>query len=165
MAAPLTNRQKGYLAMLAKRAFVKAGLNSQSPIANSLAEEKWRHDQVAIACGRLGLRCCSQDHYGAVKGHFLSLLGESGQALRADVRGRPEVNELRVVSWKIIQRCREYGIPISKADGICRQMTRGVGLQEVEEARTLWNVFFKLRFYRPEETRITRINTDERRAA
>lgn len=143
MSAALTVGQKRYLAQLARSAWRK------SAEADSLDEAGFRHEQVARACGRLGLRCCSQDHYGAVKAHFLNLLGQPGQALAADVRGRPELNERRMILWKIKARCREYGIGIGVADGICRQMTRGRGLEEAEEPRTLWNVFFKLRFYAP----------------
>jgi len=149
MAAPLTNRQKAYLAMLAKEAFDKCGARSAcgaGPLAVSLAEEKFRHSEVARACGREGLRCCSQDHYGLVKSHFLGLLGREGGAVQAYVRQAS--NGLRVIAWKIVERCREYNIPLAKADGICRQMTHGRGLQEVEETRTLWNVYFKLSFYK-----------------
>lgn len=150
MAAALTNRQKAYLAMLAKQAFGR--LRGEEPRTLNLEprtlnaeEEKWRHDEVAKACGKLGLRCCSQDDYGFVKAHFLGLLGQEGRAVQAHVRQAS--NELRVVQWKIIRKCQECGIRMSTAEGICRQMTRGKGLQEVEEVATLWNVFFKLRYY------------------
>lgn len=141
MAAPLTNRQKAYLAILAQRAW------RQAPEADALDANAWRHEQVAAACGKKGLRCCSQNDYGAVKARFLDLVGEPGRALAADVHGRAELNERRQVLWKIRARCREYGVSEALADGICRQMTRGRGLVEVEESSTLWNVYFKLRYY------------------
>lgn len=134
--------------MLAHQAFRKSQspeADGQAPLASAIAEEKFRHEEVAKACGKLGLRCCSQDDYGYVKAHLLGLLGQEGLAMRAAVRQGS--NELRVVSWKIVRRCRELEIPLSTAEGICRRMTRGRGLQEVEEVATLWNVFFKLRYY------------------
>jgi hypothetical protein len=143
MGAALSNGQKRYLAQLARRAW------ERDAEADGLDEAGFRHEQVARAVGRLGLRCCSQDHYGAVKAHFLNLLGQPGRALEADLRGRPELNERRIILWKIKERCREYGIGIGVAEGICRQMTRGRSLEEADETRTLWNVFFKLRFYKP----------------
>jgi hypothetical protein len=150
MAAALTNGQKAYLAQLAERAFDR---NGKWQMADGKVKReavlKWRHEEVAKACGKLGLRCCSQDDYGYVKAHFLGLLGEEGMAVRAAVK--QATNELRVVQWKIVNKCKEYGIPLSTAEGICRRMTRGKGLQEVEEVATLWNVFFKLRYYEPKE--------------
>jgi len=147
MAAPLTKRQKYYLVTLARQAF--EGECRRKNVEGRIpgAEEKFRHEAVAKACGKRGLRCCSQDDYGYVKAHLQGLLGAEGAAVRSYVR--QATNERRVVEWKIVKRCEEYGIPLAKAEGICRQMTRGRGLQEVEETATLWNVFFKLRFYEP----------------
>ena len=111
----------------------------------------WRHAQVFHATdgAAAGLTACTQDHYGTVKARLLHLLARDGEALKADLHGRPEVNDRRVVTWKIIRRCQEYGISIAKADGICRRMTHGRSLDEVQEPRTLWNIFFKLDYYKP----------------
>ena len=136
--------------MLAKQAFAKACERKESidECGCGLGPgTSYRHNQVIKACGMHGLLCCTQKEYGYVKARFLGLLGAEGRAVKAEMHGLPERNELRVIQWKIVNKCKECGIPIAKAEGICRQMTRGKGLQEVEETRVLWNVFFKLRFY------------------
>ncbi|HOC56636.1 MAG TPA: hypothetical protein PKI20_13520 [Verrucomicrobiota bacterium] len=142
MSAKLTNRQKAYLAQLARQAW------QRNPEADAQDAGTWRREQVARACGRLGLRCCSQDHYGAVKAHFLHLLGRDGDALRADLHSQTEANQRRIILWKIRKRCSQYGLGLEYADGICRRMTRGRGLQETEDTATLWNVYFKLDYYK-----------------
>lgn len=156
MAAPLSKRQRMYLAQLARAAFLRAVANGKWQMADgtevpagSITEKMFRHEETIKAVGRRGLRCCSQDNYGYVESHFRGVLGQEGRAVKAAVRQAS--NDLRVVQWKILHRCEEYGIPLAKAEGICRQMTRGKGLQEVEETHTLWNVFFKLRFYESKE--------------
>lgn len=69
----------------------------------SAQREAFRHAHVAIATGKLGLRCCSQDDYKRVEAHFLDLLGETGKALNAHLRA--ETNSRRQVAWKIRKRC------------------------------------------------------------
>lgn len=149
MSAPLTQGQKRYLARLAARAHrrataaIIAGQHLPDYVANV---DFWRHQEVARACGKAGLRCCSQDDYGAVKAHFLNLLGEPGAALRADIHGQPGLNQTRIVLWKIARQCERLGVPVSYADAICRQMHHGHGLHQVERPAALWKVFFALRY-------------------
>ena len=152
MSAALTNRQKRYLAQLARRALAAASgavAKCGCPVDNATA---WRHCQVIKATGRHGLRCCTQDDYGPLKAHFLNLLGEPGQALRADLRQL--TNPMRVILWKIRRRCQDYGIGLDKAEGICRQMTHGLSLHQVETEATLWNIYFKLRYYEPKAEKL-----------
>ena len=91
MSAPLTHDQKRYLSQLASRAYKRqtaiargrgeslAG-GKYDGLAQTAAEQQYRHDQVALATGKLGLRCCSQDDYKEVEGHFLDLLGNHAAA-------------------------------------------------------------------------------------
>jgi hypothetical protein len=161
MSAPLTNRQKGYLAQLAQRAADKLGaVHPDSDEGRARELERFRHVEVAKACGKMGLRCCSQDDYGAVKGHFLHLLGEDDKALSAMVNGDAEANQRRTAEMKIVAKCQEMGKRIAYADGICRRMTRGKGLQEVT-AKTLWKVFFALKYANGEARRGARSEARE----
>ena len=138
MAAPLTNAQKRYLSQLSRQAW------RASPEADALDEGTYRRNEVAAACGKLGLRCCSQDDYGAVKGHFQNLLGHPGQALKTMVQGDPEANQRRVVEFKIMNRLTRLGEPLSYGESICRRMTRGAESLTSAATKTLWKVFFAL---------------------
>jgi hypothetical protein len=142
MSAPLTNGQKAYLAQLAKKVFDHIDIGGHAD--GRAAEEKFRHTETAKACGKLGLRCCTQDDYGHVKAHFLNLLGQPGRALAADVR--QATNGRRVIEHKIVALCREAGIHQAYADGICKRMNRGKTMAEVDEPKGLWKVFFALRY-------------------
>lgn len=146
MSAALTKEQKRYLAQLGRSAFFR-----QRALAMGRGEEwaheeeQWRHEQVAIAAGKLGLRCCSQDDYGAVKAHFLTLNGEEGKALKADFYGRVEMNRKRVVDYKIDAELKALGKSRESANGISRRMFRGKDLDEVGEKQA-WKVFYALRY-------------------
>lgn len=161
MSAPLNNDQKRYLAQLARRAWNLAcarargagevlpedGERFADPLLND--HDAWRHHQVAAACGKLGLRCCSQDDYGAVKAHFLNLLGQPDRALNADVHGGKEANDRRIVEWKILQECKRLGLQVSYAEAICRAQNRGKGITEIDHGplgtKRLWAVLFTIR--------------------
>lgn len=108
---------------------------------------EWRRTEVAHACGKLGLRCCSQDDYGAVKAHFENLLGEPGRALKTLVHGDPDANKRRQVEWKIAQVCAAIGKPSTYALGICRQRYHGLHLFDAT-VHQLWGVYFVLDQYR-----------------
>jgi hypothetical protein len=136
MPAPLTKPQKRYLSQLARRAWQAAG-----PELDGESETDYRHWQVALATGKAGLRCCSQDDYGAVKGHFLNLLGETTRAFQAIHHG--EGNQRRVAQWKVVQACREAGVEMAYAAKICANMFKC----PLEDASTdqLWKLMFTLK--------------------
>ena len=69
MAAPLTKRQKYYLVTLARQAFERECSRKNAEGRMPGAEEKFRHEAVAKACGKRGLRCCSQDDYEIGRAH------------------------------------------------------------------------------------------------
>lgn len=146
MAAPLTNGQKRYLSQLSDRAFNRAAAiargEGQSPDISTRARAQYRHDQVVAACGKIGLRCCSQDDYKLVEAHFLALVGEHGRAFNSFVRATTESR--RVAEHKIIEACNEFGFKLSYADSICRQQNNGLGLDDVTEKK-LWQIFYTVR--------------------
>ena len=166
MSAPLTNSQKRYLSQLSDRAFnhlaalargrgesfpasspsplngERAGVRGEA-ISLSALRSQFRHAEVAKACSKLGLRCCSQDDYGAVKAHFLHLLGEDGRALKAHVHAAS--NGRRQVEWKITQTLGRLGKGMAYAEGICRRMYHGTALMDASD-KQLWKLFYALEY-------------------
>lgn len=150
MSAPLTKGQKRYLSQLADRAFNRAaalarGAGEAVPTDNephSVAAAKYRHEQVAKACGKLGLRCADQHDYKLIEGHFLELLGQHGAAFNAQLKAHTETR--RQVEHKITAACAEFGFSLSYAHKICCAQNKGRGLEEVEE-KQLWQIFFTIR--------------------
>jgi hypothetical protein len=130
MSAPLTNGQKRELSQLAERAYrfsaAKARGRGEEPDMTSAAMDAWRHDEVAKACGKLGLRCCSQLDYAAVKAHFMHVLGEDGKALHYHLRSASE--QQRQLEHKITRLLGQLGRPMAYADSICRRMNKGTSL-------------------------------------
>lgn len=149
MSAPLTRSQKSYLAQLSERAYRRAlamarGSGEEESFLGEFRDgESYRHEMVARAVGKLGLRCCSQDDYAAVKGHFLEALGEHGAAFNAALRGAS--NARRVVEWKIFHECVTSGLHPSYADKICRAQNHGKTITEIDDVRRLWAVFYTVR--------------------
>lgn len=143
MSAPLSNHQKAHLAQLARRAFnlesARARGRGETPPADFTA---WRHEHVARACGRAGLRCCSQDNYKEVEAHFLDLLGQPARAFDAHVRGA--TNDRRIWEFKLLEACQQFGFHIAYADTICRRQNHGAGLDDVG-TNILRNLFFTIR--------------------
>jgi len=137
MSAPLSKNQKRYLSELSRRAWSKAG-----PELDGISEADFRHQEVAAACGKLGLRCADQNDYKLIEGHLLEKLGRHGAAFNAQVRAATEPR--RLVEHKILQACQEFGFGLGYADAICRAQNHGAGLDNVEEKR-LWFVFITIR--------------------
>lgn len=143
----LSNKQKGYLAQLARRGFYRTAAiargRGETFDSTSTAFEGWRHSEVAKACGKLGLRCCGQMDYKRVEAHFLALLGEDGKAFEAHMRAETEPQ--RQAESKILGQLKEMGMKLGYAEGICRRMHHGIGLSEASP-KQLWKVFFALRY-------------------
>jgi hypothetical protein len=157
----LSAKQKRYLAELAERAFVatgglkrwqeaefwsalylRAGLAAEgAPACVSAAKKRWRHLQVAIACGKLGLRCCVQDDFNRVEARLLDLVGEPGRALNAHVRA--ETEPARVAEWKLVEACKRFGYPLTYAEAICRRRFGGAGLFEIGP-KQIWQLVFTI---------------------
>lgn len=155
----LSIKQKVYLAQLALRAFHREGAqargagananpqsahNLQAALASLAAEgsnkafEEWRHQQVARACGKQGLRCCSQLDYKTVEAHFLHLLGEDGRALNALVRAEEEPR--RQAEAVLVKTCLKWGFQLAYADALCR----GIHKMPLNDAppQIIWQVVY-----------------------
>lgn len=147
MPAPLTNGQKRYLSQEAERAYrflaAKARGRGEEWDMSAKAIAAWRHAQVAVAVQKIGLRCCSQADYSAVKAHFQHLLGADGKALRSMVRAQSE--EQRQAEWKVLKACEALGRPLHYADAICRRMFRGLALLDASPGQ-LWKVLAALNY-------------------
>lgn len=149
MSAPLSNKQKAWLSQLSARAFNRQGALARGrqeyffdDLPDAVAQEKFRHAEVAKATGKLGLRCCSQDDYKAVEGHFQELLGNHGAAFKSQVKAATETR--RLVEYKITQACEEFGFALSYANKICTVQNHGATLEEVDEKK-LWQIFYTIR--------------------
>lgn len=149
MSAPLAKHQKAYLARLAARAYYRSAAIARGrgevladDYSSSRHTAEWRRKEVAAACGKNGLRCCSQNDYKLVEAHFLNLLGEPGKAMNSFVQASTE--KRRVAEFKVIEACKEFGFHLSYADKVCRAQNHGAGLQEVGEQK-LWQIFYTIR--------------------
>jgi hypothetical protein len=157
MSAPLNKKQKAYLSQLARRAFnlevARARGAGEVLAANHQAEGEpldallrdeahYRHAHVAFACGKLGLRCCSQDDYRAIEAHFLNILGEVKKAFNSFVLSATE--KTRVAKYMVVQACKEFDFQIGYAEHICREQNNGASLDDVDP-KTLWRIIFTIR--------------------
>ncbi len=142
MSAPLTHKQKRYLSQLARRC-----LNIVRALARGrgerfdVREDDWRHQEVIAACGKHGLRCCTQADYNAVKAHFLDKLGSHGDAFNAQVRAATE--ERRVAEYKLAAECAAAGLHLNYANAIC-QRQYGCTLFDAT-AKQLWTLVYTIR--------------------
>lgn len=134
MAAPLSHKQKSYLSQLARRAWETAEREVGAP-------EDFRHTEVARACGKAGLRCCSQDDYKHVEAHLLDLCGEPAKAFNAHVAATTQ--PVRQAEAVLARACREAGVELGYAAAICQRQFR-CPLAEASE-RQLWNLVFTVR--------------------
>lgn len=148
MSAPFSKLQKRLLSQLAARAFRRecalARGRGEDPDASWRAHETWRHQQVAAACGKLGLRCCSQDDYKLVEAHFLHLLGEDGRAMAALVRHQAQPRSTaEAVLWRELQQAADVGITREYVAAICRRQF-GCSLLDASENH-LWHLVYTVR--------------------
>lgn len=142
MSAPLSNYQKRHLSQLARRA-----LNHTRALARgrgeefNVTEEDYRHEQVIEACGKHGLRCCSQDDYKAVEAHLLDKLGQHGPAFNAQVRAATE--KRRVAEFKLDAELKAAGLHVNYANAICQRQFNCTIFDATE--RQLWNLVYTVR--------------------
>lgn len=112
---------------------LQADMELLAASGTSAAFDTWRHAQVVRACGKDGLRLCSQLDFNAVKGHFLWLIGEDGHALNAHMRA--ETEQRRQFEHLIVIACTRWGFHLSYAENLCRSIHR-VNLNDAD-ARVL----------------------------
>ena len=138
----LSNKQKYILASLARRAFRRSAAIARG-LGQPLAEDEntWRHERVAEAVGKPGLRACGQEDFKTIEGHFLHLLGQDGQAVESHFQAATEPR--RVAEFKVIQACEKWGFSLNYADAICRRQNHGTGMQDVDD-KTLYHLMFTI---------------------
>lgn len=113
-------------------------LNALAANGSEACFTTWRHEQVKLAVGKNGLRLCSQLDYQGLRRHFLHLLGEDGQALKADLRHQSEpTRQARAVLAKALQR---WGFHSSYAEAICRNQYK----VELDDAtpKQIWQIVY-----------------------
>jgi len=141
----LTKDQKRYLSQQSDRLYnldaAKARGRGETPDVTTKARATFRHGHVIAACGKHGLRCCSQEDFATVKAHFQNALGEPGQALKTLVHG--DDNARRQVEWKITRACAALGKSVAYAHGICKQRFHGLHIADAS-VRQLWGIYFAL---------------------
>jgi hypothetical protein len=142
MSAPLTNLQKRTLSLLARRAFNRAtalarGRGEQFQVK----EDDYRHEEVIRACGKHGLRCCSQDDYQAVRSHVLDLVGEHGAAFHAQLAAGTE--KRRQAEAVLVRECEKANVDLAYADRICLQQFKCC-LAEASE-KQIWCLVYTIR--------------------
>jgi len=157
---PLTNRQKGYLAQLAMRAYnLRAAIARGARLPFDRTPEQCRHEEVKAAVGKDGLRLCDQADYKTVEGHFLSLLNRDGRAFNAHLAAATESH--RLVMHKLTDQLSLMGKSLNYAEGICRNMTRrslgGLGLANLPHGKPgekiLWSILYALKYQNGEARR------------
>lgn len=134
MSAPLSHNQKRYLSQLARRAY-------QAAEREVGTEAEFRQAEVARACGKRGLRCCSQDDYKRVEAHFFWLLGEDVKALNAHLRA--ETEPVRQAEAVLKRECARFGFDLGYPAAICQRQFH-VPLSEATD-RQLWNLVYTVR--------------------
>jgi len=144
----LTKFQKSRLAKLAATAFrfecAKARGRRETVDVSNAALNQWRRDQVARACGKLGLRCCDQFDYKSVEAHFLDMLGHTGAAFNAHMKAQSEPRrQAYVVLMRECARFSRAGITAAYADAICRRQFK-TALDSASE-KQLWCLVYTIR--------------------
>ncbi len=152
----LSDKQKRLLSQLSARAYNHlaslARGRGEQPDLSYKAYDEFRHREVALATGKAGLRCCSQDDYSTVQAHFLHLLAEDGRAFKALVR--EATNENRIWEHKILKQLAAMGKPnnLGYIAGICRQMFHGLSLLEATPEQ-LRKIYFALIYQHKRSTK------------
>lgn len=141
----LSKKQKAYLAGLSERAFnlaaAKARGAGEEMTTDWRARGDWRREQVAVACGKAGLRCCGQLDYAAVEAHFLGLLGETKRAFEAHVRSATE--ERRQADAVLLRETEKAGLSPMYVEAICRRQFRCPVMDA--NAKQLWCLVYTVR--------------------
>ena len=145
MASPLTKDQKQTLAMLARRAFdvegAKARGRGEQWNGDSAHFEEWRHEHVAKACGKVGLRCCTQLDYRAVRGHFNDLLGNTRAAFEDNYAAQTE--PLRQAQAVLVRELKVAGLSINYAIAIAQRQYRCT-LDDLNRNQ-VWSLIYTIR--------------------
>ena len=141
-SAPLNSEQRrrlmGWLIVPAHHKRVADGLTAEDLDA-------WRHEEIFKACGRGGLRACTQADYPRLMAHFLRILGRADAARAWDLRascGGAAVARLKLRTEMDKARAT-IGDVESYVGAICRRQF-GCDVRNATEKQT-WSLYFTLR--------------------
>jgi len=138
MSTPLTKGQKAELAQLSNAAWKRSAVREQ------ISAEKFRHEQVRIACSKEGLRCCTQEDYQLVRARLLGLLGRPREAQHATLRAATEPLRIaQAVLRRELRQAESIGITDGFAAHICASKYK-CSLGELS-ARQTWSIIFDVR--------------------
>lgn len=115
---PLTPKQRGYLAQLAKQAH--AFLTSKGAIDEPF--EKWRHREAMDATSGFTISEAPKRCFDDLETRFLALAGKPAKAFE---RASGPANDERNLTHNIATAARECGANESYIAGICRRMFHG----------------------------------------
>jgi hypothetical protein len=144
--APLSNRQKATLAMLARTAWRK--------LAGATGEEfaEWRHEAQSAACGKASLRICTQADYKLINGYYQKLLGRPVDAFRAFVGAEGDGQKREIALAKAAHEVRRLvGLGKLPDEAAGRAYLNAIlkdtakGTLETASARQIWGAVMAMR--------------------
>lgn len=112
---PLTPKQRGYLAQLAKQAH--AYLTSKSAIDEPF--DAWRKREAMHASSGFTISEAPRRCFDDLEQHFLMLAGKSGKAME---RALGPDNDMRNLEQQIAVAARTAGVTPAYVQAICRRM-------------------------------------------
>lgn len=137
--APLSNKQKGIICEVARRAFNRmlesGSLEPRADISISEHYKTWRHAEQLKAVGRSTLTACIQDDYNLLMAHFLNLAGEVEDALR--YQEAAALDPKRLAENALREICKKRGVRIEYANEICQQAWK-VDLRDASIEQIWW---------------------------
>ena len=111
----LSPKQKGVISQMAKKAFDRVfRFEDDRPDLDA-----WRAEQAVKACG-VRVSAAQQKHYNRLRSHFAELAGDSGSALRHELRGQDELK--RQHRFNLDAALHKYAFAPGYAEAICREM-------------------------------------------
>ena len=149
--APLNNRQKAAICILARRAFsCLAASGALGPTLNASRSthdvfKEWRREQQRLAVGKIHLTDCRNADYLALKARFQDLAGNPVAAFRNYVRSgnEPRAWALKKLTIECDRAADVLPHAWDYAAGFLRNK-RGLAIEECSE-RDLWHAVFLVR--------------------
>ncbi|WP_397379657.1 UvrB/UvrC motif-containing protein [Prosthecobacter sp.] len=117
--------QKGYLAQLAKEAFVF--LTAKGAIEGE-TEKEFRQRESIEACGRRISEAVNGD-FELIEARFLMLMGRTKRALESAIKA--DTNPERQARFKLAELCKERGLDVPALEGA--------------SVKRIWAVFFNIK--------------------
>ena len=142
-AGPLTAHQRqwlmGHLVAPAWKARTAAGLTRESL-------EDWRHEENFKACHKTHLRTATQADWSLLCGHYLRMLGRTGEARATETRGA--CGSHAVARHKLREAIAEAAPALGNAAGYAAAIARrqyGTADVTALSARQCWSLVYTLR--------------------